>query len=325
MAKVKAKATGKRSGSTAATGKAKVGKAKVPGKAKVVKKVAAKVARKVPVAPANKTTRVGKTQVAKTQKNKSGPPRAPAPGVTMAVSGFVAVPPPPPLDVKRELAASRDVARLLRYGEQFGGQRIEIRWLPTPLPCPSGGFALVDPGAAKSQRILDRNVPAGTFRCMLAVAVGGPANGAKPAHGASERTLGAGREKLAAVILHCGRPPIARWTVAHFVGTKPPAEAAQLPSVVSASGWLAVQDAASTAAVSDPAALPPPVFAPNAMAVERRAGTGVAFAFPVGAGGYTAYWGIDDHDKAVCLVVDFDVFTQKDWRSKSRGASVNSQ
>ena len=121
------------------------------------------------------------------------------------------------------------------------------------------------------------------------------------------------------MILHCGRPPIARWTVAHFAGTKPPTEAAQLPSVVSASGWFAVQDAATTAAVTDPAALPPPVFAPNAMAVERRAGNDVAFAFPVGAGAYTAYWGIDAHDKAVCLVIDFDVFTQKDWRAKPRG------
>jgi Protein of unknown function (DUF4241) len=324
MAKVKAKATGKLSGRTMATSAAKVGKAKAKvvkkvaakfgkatglAKAKVVKKVAANVARNVPASVAtSKRTRVGKTQ-----KNKRGLSGVPAPGVTMAVSGFVAVTPPPPLAVKRELAASRDVARLLRYGEQFGSQRIEIRWLPTPLPCPSGGFALVDPGASKSLRVLDRKVPAGTFRCMLAVAVGGPENGA------NARTLGAGQQKLAAVILHCGRPPIARWTVAHFAGSKPPSEAAQLPSVVSASGWLAVQDASTTAAVSDAAVLPAPVFALNALAVERRAGTGVAFAFPVGAGAYTAYWGVDDHDKAVCLVIDFDVFTQKDWRSESRG------
>ena len=218
----------------------------------------------------------------------------------MAVTGFVAAPVPVPVAVQRELLALRDVARLLRYGEQFGGRRIEIRWLPTPLPCPSGGFTLVDPATPKSQRSFDRKVPAGAFRCMLAVAVGGP------------------NEKLAAVILHCGRPPIARWTVAHFSGTKPPIATAQLPQVITDSGWLAIQDTATTAAVTDPAVLPPPAFTPTAMAAERRAGNGVAFAFPVGPGAYTAYWGIDEHDKAVCLVLDFNVFTQKEWRAKLR-------
>ena len=28
------------------------------------------------------------------------------------------------------------------------------------------------------------------------------------------------QSKLAAVVLHCGRPPIARWTVAHFLGLR---------------------------------------------------------------------------------------------------------
>ncbi|MBP9087828.1 MAG: hypothetical protein KBG15_17035 [Kofleriaceae bacterium] len=282
MAKTTAK-SGKRS----AVGKAGAGKAN-GRKAKIVAKVNANVAAKVkPVKkPAAKPA------------GKPAAPVTPVPGLTMAVTGFVAVAPPAPVAVKRELAAPREVARLLRYGELFGGQRIEIRWLPTPLPCPSGEFALVDPSAPKSQRSLDRKVPAGTFRCMLAIAVGGP------------------KEKLAAVIFHCGRPPIARWTVAHFAGTKPPTDAAKLPSVTSTSGWFAVQDAATMAAVADPGVLPPPLVTPTAMAVERRAGHGVAFAFPVGPGAYTAYWGIDEHDKAVCLVIDFDVFTTKDWRAK---------
>lgn len=226
---------------------------------------------------------------------------APVQGLTLAVTGYVAPEAPPPaLEVKRELAAPRDIARLLRYGEQFGNLRIEVRWLAAPLPVPSGGFALVDPTLRKSQRVLDRKVTPGTFRCMLAVAVGGE------------------KEKLAAVVVHCGRPPIARWTVAHFAGAKPPATGAALPTVSSTSGWLAVQDASSTAAVDDAAVLPAPVFAATAMSVERRTANGLAVALPVKPGDYTAYWGVDEHDKAVCLVIDFDVFSQKDWRSKPR-------
>jgi hypothetical protein len=148
--------------------------------------------------------------------------------------------------------------------------------------------------------VLDRKVTPGTFRCMLAVAVGGD------------------KEKLAAVVFHCGRPPIARWTVAHFAGSKPLVVNAALPTVTSTSGWLAVQDATCTAAVDDAAVLPAPIFSATAMSVERRTAAGVAVAFPVKPGDYTAYWGVDEHDKAVCLVVDFDVFSQKDWRSKPR-------
>ncbi|MBS1120010.1 MAG: hypothetical protein H6Q90_2238 [Deltaproteobacteria bacterium] len=41
-----------------------------------------------------------------------------------------------------------------------------------------------------------------------------------------------------------------------------------------------------------------------------------ALALPCGTGAFAAYWGIDATDKPVCLVVDFDVFTQKDWKAK---------
>jgi hypothetical protein len=41
-----------------------------------------------------------------------------------------------------------------------------------------------------------------------------------------------------------------------------------------------------------------------------------ALAFPSGNGAFAAYWAIDAADKPVCLVVDFDVFTQKEWKAK---------
>jgi hypothetical protein len=36
---------------------------------------------------------------------------------------------------------------------------------------------------------------------------------------------------------------------------------------------------------------------------------------PCGKGEYAAYWAVDAADKAVCLVVDFDVFTRKEWKA----------
>ncbi len=41
-----------------------------------------------------------------------------------------------------------------------------------------------------------------------------------------------------------------------------------------------------------------------------------ALAVPCGEGEYAAYWAVDATDKPICLVVDFDVFTQKEWKAK---------
>jgi hypothetical protein len=41
-----------------------------------------------------------------------------------------------------------------------------------------------------------------------------------------------------------------------------------------------------------------------------------ALALPCGDGEFAAYWAVDASDKPICLVVDFDVFTQKDWKAK---------
>src|SRR5690348_10584144 len=66
-----------------------------------------------------------------------------------------APPPPPPPLVRDEMGAPRDVARLIRYGERFGAQRIDVRTamrgdatppgLPLQLPVASGAVALFDP------------------------------------------------------------------------------------------------------------------------------------------------------------------------------------
>ena len=52
-------------------------------------------------------------------------------------------------------------------------------------------------------------------------------------------------------MIHVGRPPIARWTVAHYAGQKKPKSADALPRVAVPAGWLALVDAGSGA----PAAL----------------------------------------------------------------------
>ena len=167
------------------------------------------------------------------------------------------------------------------------------------LPIASGQLALVDPGAPKSWRVLDRPAGAGHFRVMLSIA----------------RTDD-NKEKLAAVTIHVGRPPIAKWTVAHFAGAKKPKSADQLPQVAVTTGWLALIDAAtgSPGVVAVPQGGPAkPDLAIDVPLTDGRR----ALALPCGNGEYVAYWAVDSADKPICLVVDFDVFTQKDWKSKA--------
>ena len=193
-----------------------------------------------------------------------------------------------------ELVAPRDIGRLLRYGEQFGPHKIDVRMLPLQLPAGSGALAVADPATPKSWRVFDRPVPAGQFRVMLSVARSGD------------------KERLAAVVIHVGRPPIERWTVAHFKGQKKPKSADELPRISVTSGWLVLLDAGAGSpgviAVPPPGGIQP-VEVP--LTDGRR-----ALALPCGEGELTAYWAIDASDKPVCLVVDFEVFSQKDWKSK---------
>ena len=228
-----------------------------------------------------------RTRPAPTKANKPARPTRPS----------LPLPPPAPAPppVRDELAAPRDIARLLRYGERFGETKIDIRMLPLQLPVASGLVAIGDPAAPKSWRVLDRPATAGAFRVMLSIARRGT------------------DEQLAALVIHVGRPPITRWTVAHPRGQNRPRTADEIPRCEISSGWIAVLDAGSGGA-------------PGALAVPATSGiTPVeiplidgrrALALPCGTGAFAAYWGIDATDKPVCLVVDFDVFTQKDWKAK---------
>src|SRR5262245_36446001 len=59
-------------------------------------------------------------------------------------------PPPPKPEPRDELAAPRDVQRLIRYGERFGPHRIDVRWLPLQLPVTGHALAVFDPAVPKS-------------------------------------------------------------------------------------------------------------------------------------------------------------------------------
>jgi hypothetical protein len=264
-------------GAPVAKTKGKSQKGKVPAK-KAVKP--AKAPAKAPKAP--KTLKAASPVKAARAKPSLRPslPLPPAPP-----------PPPPPRD---ELPAPRDVARLTRYGERFGSHKVDVRWLPIQLPVAGNALALFDPAAPKSWRVLDRPVGVGQFRAMLSVARSDD-----------------GKERLAAIVIHVGRPPIARWTAAHYQGQKTPKSADQLPRIAVTSGWLALVDANGDApgVVAVPEASPAPVQVPF---VDGRR----ALALPCASGEYAAYWAIDAADKPICLVIDFDVFTQKDWKAR---------
>jgi hypothetical protein len=209
--------------------------------------------------------------------------------------------PPPPPPQRDELEADRDIGRLLRYGERFGANKIDTRmWSapgavhPTTLAVTSGVLAICDPAVPKSWRVLDRPAGAGQFRIMLSV-----------------KRNEAGAESLAALVIHTGRPPIARWSVAHPKGRKPK-EPSSYPVT---SGWIALIDAAAGA--------PGVIATPDAKAsgiqpIEVLLTDGhKALIVPCGTGDFAAYWAVDPADKPICLVIDFDAFTQKDWRAKS--------
>ncbi len=244
------------------------------GKAKVKSRAAAK-------ATAPKATTKRAPAAATTAKITKVAPSAPA----------LPPPPPPPRD---ELPAPRDIARLLRYGERFGANRIDVRMLPLQLPVTSGALAIFDPTAPKMWRVFDRPSGSGQFRVMLSVAK-------------NEKN----EERLAAIVIHVGRPPIARWSVAHYHGQKKPKSPDALPRAT-ATSWLALVDAGAGAPASLALAAPSGVQpVEHTLADGRR-----ALALPCGEGEFAAYWAVDASDKPICLVVDFDVFTQKDWKAK---------
>ncbi|HEY5927896.1 MAG TPA: hypothetical protein VIV11_39690 [Kofleriaceae bacterium] len=241
-------------------------------------------------------------KAAKAAPPKTAAAKVPAPKTARAKPSLqpsLPLPPPPPPkpEPRDELPAPRDIARLTRYGERFGPHKIDVRWLPLQLPVTGNALAVFDPAVPKSWRVFDRPVGIGQFRAMLSIARSDD-----------------GKERLAAIVIHVGRPPIARWTVAHYAGQKKPKSAEQLPRVAITSGWLALIDARGDA--------------PGVVAVPPASLTGIqpievplvdgrrALALPCGNGEYAAYWAVDEADKPIALVVDFDVFTQKEWKAR---------
>jgi hypothetical protein len=198
-----------------------------------------------------------------------------------------------------EPLATRDIARLLRYGEHIGNDKIDVRMLPLQLHARSGSLAVCDPARPDSWRVLDRPIGhGGAFRVMLSVA--------RP-----DEPAGPGPERLAAAVIHVGRPPIAKWTVARFRGDAPPSTADAAPRTTVASGWLAMVDASDGS--PGVIALPPatgiaPIEVP--LTDGRR-----ALALPCGKGAFAIYWAIDAEDKPICVVIDFDAFTPKAWKA----------
>lgn len=190
--------------------------------------------------------------------------------------------------------------------------------LPLQLPAASGALAVMDPLVAKSFRVYDRPVHAGQFRVMLSIARTSSKSG--------------NQERLAAIVIHVGRPPIAKWTVAHFAKQKKPKSADELPRIDVSGEYVVLLDAGSGTpgpiAVSAPAPTPPPPpgtptppgpapLPPAIAPVEIPLTDGRrALALPSGDGAFAAYWGVDADDKAVCLVLDFETFAQKDWKAK---------
>lgn len=233
-------------------------------------------------------------------------PPPPAPVVPQVP---VRVVPPAPAG---ELGAVRDVGRLLRHGEAFGDHKIEIRHLPSPVVVTSGRIAVADPLTPASGRVLARQVPPGRFRVMISVA-----------------TIDA-EQRIAAAVMHVGRPPIARWVIAHFDGIKPPKSADQLPTFGVDAGTAGFMDALvleSLRAAPDEAE--PPVQAalvPQLTATTSAANSGQWIADPIsgrnviaftsgwGDGTYASYWALDGAGQPVCLVIDFDLFTKAEWK-----------
>jgi hypothetical protein len=198
-----------------------------------------------------------------------------------------------------EMPAARDVGRLLHYGERLGADTIDIRMLPLQLHVGSGALAVFDPASAETWHVLDRPIGRGVFRVMLSVA--------RP-----DATTGSA-ERLAAVVLHAGRPPIARWTVAHFRGQAPPRSPDALPRTAATTGWIALLDAGD----GSPGVLAlPPATGLSPIEVPLTDGRR-AIALPCSRGAFTAYWAVDASDRPICVVLDLDAFPHKAWKTRA--------
>src|SRR6478735_7202610 len=86
----------------------------------VVEKVAPKIKTTILKAKETVDKKTGKTFVRAIKPAKATKPSQPPPPPG----------PPPPPPPRSELTSMRDIARLTRYGERFGANKIDVRWLP---------------------------------------------------------------------------------------------------------------------------------------------------------------------------------------------------
>jgi hypothetical protein len=201
--------------------------------------------------------------------NPSPPGRPPLRPAPAAPPPPVRLPPPFP---PGELLAERDVARLLRHGESFGPHRLDVLLHPEPVAIPSGRIALIDPAALERPLRLARQVAPGRYRIGTSTAI-------RPD----------GSRALAAVCLHVGCPPIARWVVAHLDGKRPPRQEAD--AALPLDGGRAVLTDGDTPGPGFELAAPSPP---------------------------TAYWALDPAGFPVCLLVDLGAFRASEWKVPKR-------
>jgi len=189
-----------------------------------------------------------------------------------------------------EMIAVRDIGRLLRYGEQFGAHKIDVRMLPLQLAVGSGALACSTPPCEELPRLRSSR------RC-------GPVP--RDAERRAQRGQGAPRRDRDP----CRSPTDREVTVAHYRGRR---------SEVRGSAPARPRDLRLARAARPAMAHP---------VRSRAAPTGVtplevsltdgrrALALRVAPASSPRTGGRCER-QAVCLVVDFDVFTQKDWKSR---------
>ena len=207
---------------------------------------------------------------------------------------------PPPAssaaaDARRAAGAARyRTADALRRAVRR--EKIDVRWLPLQLPVASGALGVSIPAVAEE---LARVRSPGRQRSV-------PRDAVDRAH---RRRQGAPRRDR----IHVGRPPIARWTVAHFKGrrrrSRRPAAARRGDDAAGSRCSMRHDRPARRGAAGDDR---------GPRRSRCRSPTAArALALPCGNGEYAALLGGRRADKPICLVVDFDVFTQKEWKARS--------
>ncbi|MFT3694807.1 MAG: hypothetical protein QM831_16785 [Kofleriaceae bacterium] len=230
-----------------------------------------------------------KKVVKKAAPKKAAPKKLPKPKSTRVTRPVPVMPAPPPAPAKRdEWPPAKDVGRLIRYGEKFGALKIETKMREQPLPITSGAIAIFDPADKKSWKVIDRPIGVGQFRSMVSVI--------------GDRTI--------AITVHCGRPPIDHWAVAHYKGKKP--KSADEASVASSTGWIAICEATG----GSPGVLALPDAKGAAITEVPLTDGRKALAIPCAKSDISAYWAVDATDKPICFVIDCDALTQKDWKAK---------